>query len=87
MRYEILSYALPVCADTVQKGGISPSHGKHVRELDLRRLESANLTVCGWIWIWVTKNIPKEYLARFNSYNMYTICKRVPVHWTSIRRA
>jgi len=29
----------------------------------------------------------EDFLARFNIYNIYTSYKRVPVHWTSVRRA
>jgi len=38
------------------------------------------------IWIWITKNTLKLNLARFNTCNIYTTYKRVPVHWTWLRR-
>jgi len=58
--------------------------------VDPRRLESANLTIYAdmdaWIWIWEIKKILRLSVARFNTRSIYTMYKRVPVHWTSIRR-
>jgi len=37
------------------------------------------------IWIWIIKNTFELNLARFNAYDIYTVCtKKVLLHWTSI---
>jgi len=46
--------------------------------VDLRRLESANLILRGWmrIWIWVIKNILKSNLAQYNMHAIFTLCTK-----------
>jgi len=51
--------------------------------VELRRLESANVTVFGWIWIWMI-NIFELSLAQFNVHDIYTVCERVTGHQSAV---
>jgi len=48
------------------------------------RLEPTLHCADEWIWILVIKNILKSSVVRFNMYNIYTMYKRIPIHWTSV---
>jgi len=55
----------------------------------IRRLESANVTIYAGGYSDMDLEIKKSLrlsVARFNTRSIYTVCKKVPVHWTLIRR-
>jgi len=39
------------------------------------------------MWLWIIKNTLKLSVVQFHVYSIYNMYKRVPVHWTKVRRA